>query len=226
VVAALIVLAAGVALALRAYRLGGDVPLFRLDLWHGEGALRGQIMLRREAEGSGALLVKHSQRPEVYAYDPASRSLTPAAQGAWQRAAGTVAECEKQFSPDTPPLRIDGKTYRLVDGSREVETAGKTALAVIASPSGHLAAVLSSTGARTDGTLSALAGGHPTGQRLHQTFTLPDVQPVGPAVRIPVQSDSDHLRPCWSADERFVVYYHILFYYLSVVEVDPPSTPK
>lgn len=227
VVAVLIVFAAGVALALRAYRMSGDVPLFRLDLWHdGKGSLRGQIMLRREADGSGALLVKHSQRPEVYAYDPERRSLAPAAQGAWERATGTIVECEKPFSPIEPGLRIDGKTHKLMAGSREVETAGKTPLAVTNSPSGRLVAVHSSTGAMTEGILPALAGGHPTGQRLHQTFVLPEAKPVGPTVRIPVHSDSQHFRPCWSADERFVIYHDILFYYLSVVEVDPPSTPK
>src|SRR3954468_19383959 len=105
VVAVVVVLVAGVALALRAYRMGGDVPLFKLDLWHDAGPLYGGLMLRREAESSGALLIKHSKRPEFYAYDPAKRSLAPAAQGAWERATGTVVECEKPFQSINPSLR-------------------------------------------------------------------------------------------------------------------------
>jgi len=226
VVAVVFVVVTGVALALRAYRMGGDVPLFKLDLWHDVGPLNGGLMLRREAGSSGALLIKHSKRAEVYAYDPAKRSLAPAAQGAWERATGTIVECEKPFSSINPSLRIDGKTNKLMDGTREVETAGKTVLNLSASPSGRLVAVHSSTGSTTEGLMPALAGGHPTGQRLHQTFALPEVKTVGASVRLPVQSEKDHLLPCWSADERFVVYYEILFFYLSIVEVEPPSIPK
>jgi hypothetical protein len=227
VVAVVVVLVAGVALALRAYRMGGDVPLFRLDLWRDGMPLHGQIMLRREAESSGGLLIKHSKRPEVYAYDPAKRSMSAAAQGAWERATGAIVECEKPSLPDYSVLHIDGKTLKLMNGSREVETAGKTVLALSASPRGRLVAVHSSTGSMTGGLMPALAGGHPTGQRLHQTFILPDVKPTGASVRLPVRSNDDHLQPCWSADERFVVYYdQILFFYLSIVEVEPPSTPK
>src|SRR5918912_622814 len=172
VVVAVVLLAAGVALALRAYMSAAEVPLFGLDLWHDGGPLYGRLLLRREAEGSGALLVKHSDRPEVYAYDPAGRSLAPAAAGAWERATGAVADCESQFAPDPPALRIDPETHKLRAGSREVATAGKTAVVLRASPSGRRVAVLSATGSMTEGLLPFLAGGHPTGQRLHQTLTL------------------------------------------------------
>ena len=227
VVAALIVLAAGIALALKAYRSVAEVPLFGLDLWHdGGGALYGQIMLRREAEGSGALLVKHSDRPEVYAYDPAKRRLAPAPEGAWERAAGTITECGAQRGPDYSAMHIDGTTHRLWAGSREVATAGQTVLDLRASPSGRWVAVHSTTGTIREGLFPFLANGGPTGQRLHQTFTLPGAEPIGAAVGVPVRRGGDYLTPCWSADERFVVYHHILFSYLSVVEVDLPSTPK
>jgi hypothetical protein len=227
VVAVVVVLAAGVALALRAYMSAPEVPLFGLDLWHdGGGALYGQIMLRREAEGSGALLIKHSDRSAVYAYDPAKRSLSPAPEGAWERAAGAIAECGAQRAPEYSVLHIDGQTHKLMAGSSVVETAGKTVLDVLASPSGRRVAVLSVTGTIREGLLPFLANGGPTGQRLHQTFTLTEAQPVGATVRLPVLRGRDYLTPCWSADEQFVVYHHILFHYLSVVEADPPSTPK
>jgi hypothetical protein len=225
-VAAVIILAAGIALALRAYRPVAQAPLFTLDLWQGEKALHGQMMLRREAEGSGALLIRHSERPTVYAYDPAKRSLTPADEGAWERAAGAVAECEAQAPPPYSVLHIDPETHRLLAGSREVGTAGKTALVLRASPSGRRAAVLSATGSIVEGILPFSGGSGASGQYLHQTLSLPEATPVGATVGVPVRRSGDSLTPCWSADERFVVYYHVLFFYLSIVEADPPSTPR
>jgi hypothetical protein len=226
VVAAVITLAASIALALSAYRSGAEAPMFSLDLWQGERALYGQLMLRREAEGSGALLIKHSDRSAVYVYDPAKRNLSPAPEGAWKRAAGAIAECGAQLGPEYSVLHIDGETHRLSAGSREVETAGKSVLVLRASPGGRRAAVLSATGDYGKGIIPFLGGSGASGQQLHQTFMLPEAKPVGPTVRVPVRRSRDNLIPCWSADEQFVVYHHVLYFYLSVVEADPPSTPK
>jgi hypothetical protein len=110
--------------------------MLSLDLWQGESALYCQLMLRRGAEGLGALLVRHSDRSAVYVYDPAKRNLSPAPEGAWERAAGAIAECGARLGPEYPVLHIDGKTHRLLAGSREVETAGKTVLVLRASPGG------------------------------------------------------------------------------------------
>lgn len=32
--------------------------------------------------------------------------------------------------------------------------------------------------------------------------------------------NGDSLVPCWSADDKFVIYHHVLYFYLSVVETD------
>jgi hypothetical protein len=46
-------------------------------------------------------------------------------------------------------------------------------------------------------------------------------------VRFPVRRSGHNRTPCWSADEQFIVYHHVLYFYLSVVDADPPSTlPK
>src|ERR1043165_1894647 len=126
-VAAVIILAAGIALALRAYRPAAQAPLFTLDLWQGEKALHGQMKRPRDAQGAGA------------------------------RAAGAVAECEAQAPPPYSVLHIDPETHRLLAGSREVGTAGKTALVLRASPSGRRAAVLSATGSIVEGILPSSA---------------------------------------------------------------------
>ncbi len=224
---AVAILVSSIVLALRSYHLGAEAPLFRIDLWHeGRALVTGQMMLRREAKGSGALLIKHSERATVYAYDPTKRSLAPAADGAWERAAGPVAECDAQAPPDGAVLRVDTTSHKLFAGTREVPTAGRTAIVLTASPSGRLSAALSATGSVRGSLMPFLGVGGASGQYMHQVLSLPEAAPVGEAVRVPRLSSRDNLSACWSADEQFVVYHEILFFYLSIVETGLSSTPK
>jgi hypothetical protein len=48
---------------------------------------------------------------------------------------------------------------------------------------------------------------------------MDDLKWVGAAVALPVANKSDLLTPCWTADERYVVYTDIFPYYVLVVPV-------
>jgi hypothetical protein len=68
-------------------------------------------------------------------------------------------------------------------------------------------------------------GSAASGEHYHQVISLPDAVPLGKAVQLPLQQDSDLLVPCWSADEKTVIYHEILFTYLAVVETRVPQPP-
>lgn len=214
--------AAAVALVLLAGSVmasaGGDPPLFKTPLWR----QRGSLLLRREAAGGGALLLKHSARGAVYRYSPAGRSLTPATAKEWGEAAGEVADCDRQFHPSPLVLDLDSKTRRLSARGREVRTAGRVVLDMRASPGERLVAVVSAEG-RGPGAGSVfptLGGGGGAGRHYHQLFTLPDVKAVGGPSRLPPVGEREPVTPCWSADGGFVVYTDTLFFSLTVVETN------
>ena len=214
------VVTAGVSLAMREQTTpsAADVPLLVTPLWQGEAAAYGQqLLLRRDAQASRDLLIKHSGHAGAYRYDGSTRSLTAVSDEQWTRAGGEVAECGKQGPPSTQVLRIDQLSHRLFAGSRELSVAGPVALALTESPSHRAVAVLSASGPAQPSLLPFLAAGGAAGQRFHQVVSLPDAALTG-AVRVPVQRNEDVLSGCWSADEKAIVYYHVLFAYLSVVE--------
>lgn len=227
------------ALVRRQQTAGGaaDVPLFKTAAWatYDEEEIKrelerqpgkeyqpaprpeGTLMLRRESDGGGALLLKHTARDSIYLYDPRARSLTPAPADAWQHARGRVAECGKQLPPAAAVLTVEQGADRLLAGGREIATAGRVPIKVLASPSGRWAAGLSAEGPRV-GSDGPVFGSRVKGQRYHQVLSVPDAAPAGAAVKLPFLREESPLDPCWSADEQFVVYTDMGFYSLSVVE--------
>lgn len=194
----------------------GDVPLFQVRAWE----TPGELLLHREGEERGGLLLKHSERDPVYRYDPATRSLSLAARASWERSNEQVAECALQVSPLPPGLRIEPKSDRLLTGEREIATAGRTTLALHPSPSGKWAAVVSAESGRSGSLLPFLGRGGASGQHYHQILSLSEGVLVGKPVRLPLGGENEVLRQCWSPDERYVVYADVLFFHLSVVSVD------
>jgi hypothetical protein len=226
-------------------RSGGDVPLFKTPAWatHDEEEIKrelerrpgetyqpaprpaGTLMLRRESAEGGALLLRHTARDSIYRYDPAARSLTPAPADVWQRASGRVADCGGQLPPASGALMVEQKSDRLLAGGREIATAGRVPLKVLASPSGRWAAVLSAAGPRV-GSDGPVFGSAVKGQRYHQLLSLPDAAPAGEASKLPVLREETPLDLCWSADEQFVVYADMGFFSLAIVETGLPPSSK
>ena len=199
----------------------GDVPLLKTPEWefreinHFKG---DQFMLRRETNADGALLLKRSDLETVYKYDPVQRSVTAVAETEWDNASGAIAKCTDQRLADIPSvLERNDREHKLFAGKREIRTAGKIALAELTSPSGRWAAVHSAEGPAVQSILP-FTGDLIYGQRYHEILSLPDLARVGEPVRVPVNQTRSHLYPCWSADEKFVVYTDVSFWVLVVVE--------
>lgn len=219
--AAAALLLAGALVSFDATPAGGHAPLLETPAWRRQGAL----LLRREAPG-GALLLKLDTSEVVYRYDPARRSLSPAGEAEWRRAAGRVARCAEQLQPPPQVLRVDPRVDRLLAGGREVETAGATALWLRASPGGGWAAVVSADGPKRRSLLPFIGGGGASGQHYGQVFALPGATPRGGAARLQPAGARQILTPCWSPDEEFVVYSEMFFFSLYVVETGIPPVPQ
>lgn len=183
---------------------------------------RGELSMRRENDGStGGLLLKHSVAPTIYRYEPADHALRTVDFAEWQSSTSPIASCVEQFSPDPRRLKINSDAEgKLVDASgRAIPTAGTFATMLLASPDHKRAAVLSANGPKSHSLLPFLGGPQPLGQRYHQVISTDDFKWAGTAVALPVEDQSDLLTPCWTADEKYVVYYDAVFYYLLAVPV-------
>ena len=198
----------------------GDAPLFELTEWRGLRPEYGdRFSLRRESEGAGALLMRHSRRDVVYKYDPVARTLKAVPGAEWESARGAIAECGSQF-PRANLLVTQG--HKLTLDGRELPAAGQTVLSVAESPGGGWAAVLSASGKAGTSVVPFSAGGGASGRYYHQLLSLPGASWVGTATAVPTRNEE--MIPCWSADEQFVVYRQTGFNYLSVVATELPST--
>lgn len=191
-----------------------DVPLFETPAWRSTGV----ILLRSEEEGKGALLLKHRERGAVYFYDPKTQNLSLVSTELWQKASGSIGNCELQVPPSPSKMDID-KSGKLRASDIEVATAGTTILDLRVSPSGNKVAVLSADGPKDGSILPFLGSGGVAGQHYHQLLSLPGAVPIGKPVRLPLESKKVGITVCWSPDERYVVYSDILYSHLSIVHV-------
>ena len=209
-------LSAGVYLWLKLWPEYGDVPRLRTPEWEfrgSDGYSTPLLLLRRETETGGALLLKRTGLEAVYRYDPQSRSIRAVTDAEWQNAGGPIARCLDQGHV----LRRDDREHKLFAGNREIPTAGGVAIDDRRSPSGKWVAVHSAAGPVTK---SIIPDGSYVifGQRYHEILSLPDLVRVGKPVRIPANENRGTMQPCWSADEKFVVYTDDAFWMVAVVE--------
>lgn len=203
----------------------GDVPLFQTPDWIDSGNFGINIELRREKADGGALLLKPDTKPSlIKRYDPQARTLTNVALENWEAATGAITRCEEQSKP-FGRLEIDPETGQLVDENKAVVlTKGKHVIDFVRSPSGTKAAVLSADGYRRSGSFFPVGGadGGTTGQKWHQVYSLEKRRMEPGATRIPLAEVFDNPKPCWSADDKFVVYIVPLFSSLSIVDNEQP----
>lgn len=232
VAALLFLLSLGVFVIFKIFPMGADVPLLKTPDWEGKflNQFSGeQLLLRRESEHSGALLLKRSDIETVYRYDSQKQKVDTVTVAEWERAGGPIAKCGDQrvFWAAPSALHLDDQKRRLFvrQGEREVSTAGGVPLNYQTSPSGKWVAVLSASGPKVP-SFMPLSGDVVLGPRYHQVMSLPDTVPFGSAVRVPVLSPTQVVDLCWSADEGFVVYTHPNFFSLVVVETGLHSPNK
>jgi len=225
------IIAKGITAALGLLMLGGtplcstrigshrNVALFPLPEWQNLGLQYGdELMLR--ASTNGALLLKHTRSEIVYRFEP-RQSLTAVGSTEWNRLKSSIAVCAWQ-SPPMSVLRID--SYKLFASDRPITTAGRTVLKLASAPSGKRVAVLSASGSAATSILPFVGASGASGRYYHQVMSLPEVEPVGQPVEVPMQHEYDSLIPCWSTDERYVVYHEVTFHFLSIVTTSL-STP-
>ena len=197
----------GVLFGMRLRLNRGDVPLLKTPEWEFQHLddFEGQLMLRRESEWGGALLLKRSDLETVYSYNPSTETVkaVPAAQ--WENARGPIARCRDQHLAGIHSgLRRDDREHKLFAGEREIPTAGGLVLNNRTSPSGRWAVVVSAAGPAVPSFFPF--GDLIYGQRYHEIISLPDGARVDRPIRIPVNDRNDFLEPCWTADEKTVVY--------------------
>ena len=192
-----------------------DVPLLAMRAWITTGALR----LRREADGTGGLLIKNRIWKGLYRYDPPTQRLALVPDEQWQRAHGPIAVCHAQVQPPPPLLYIDPRSDHLLTGSRQVVTVGPTPLDLRTSPAGHQVAVVSAEGRRQKAFPPFSGPGGTFGQHYLQVFTLPALQPIGVPVRLPLVSGKGFPTLCWSADGHFVVYSTLNYTRFAIVAI-------
>jgi hypothetical protein len=181
-----------------------------------------KLFIRRENDGStGGLLLKHSARDIIYLYDPASQTLHTVDIAKWKSATSPIANCEEQLPPSPKRLEIVSNDERkLVDASgRTIATAGTFTEKLTVSPDNKWVAVLSANGPKSVSLLPFLGGNQPLGQQYHQVISMDDFKWIGTAVPLPVAVKSDLLEPCWTADEKYVVYTDTFFTDVLVVPV-------
>ena len=225
-VVVVVVLSLGIYFALKVWPIGADVPILKTAAWefkdlneYGE-----ELMLRRETNEGGALLIKRTDLETVYRYDPQRSSLSAVGDAEWQKAGGPIAKCF-DYSTRKPARDVivtqNEPDHQLLIGKpsalREVPTAGGYPLQNEVSPSGRWVAVLSGTGPAIPSLLPLLGGGFILGQRYHEILSLPDTRRVSKPIRFPVSDTRDFFKLCWSADEEFVVHIYWQYNYLVVV---------
>jgi hypothetical protein len=211
-------LSLGVYVWLKIWPEYGEVARLRTPAWEYrgfDGYSTPLLMLRRETQAGGALLLKRTGLETVYRYDPPSRSIRAVTDAEWQNAGGPIAKCLDQGRP--AGLRRDDREHKLFAGDREIPTAGGVAIDEKRSPSGKWVAVHSAAGPVEK---SIIPDGSYVifGQRYHEILSLPDFVRDGNPVRIPATENRGTMQPCWSADEKFVVYSDDAFWMVAVVE--------
>jgi hypothetical protein len=136
---------------------------------------------------------------DVNAFDTTTNQLSIHPPEAWIEATGEIVTCHTQrtiltsMDQDYAMMTAASKWGEVLYASRSL--------------SKNSVAVLSFAGGRSTG-FPFLSGGAPLGPFYHQLFTAGSMLQVGPTYRWAEtkRRESEPL-PCWTNDERFVVYY-------------------
>lgn len=222
-----LLLSLGAIMTFRLWPVGADVPLFKTPDWEGKhiGELNsGHLLVRRETEAGGALLLKRIDLETVYRYDPNTRAFSAVTEHEWLNSRGAIAACvDQRATPERVRIRIDRRNHKMFAGEREVSTAAKIPLSSLTSPTGKWVAVLSATGPVVPA-LMFFSGDRVLGARHHEIISLSNMVSTGGSTQIPVPNTLTTMQLCWSADEKFVIYHDGNF--SSLVVVETPLNPS
>jgi hypothetical protein len=162
----------------------------------------------------------------VFRYDP-QRELLEGVNGKdWDTATGVLLSPGKYRGSGGLPVFIDDLLRSLRYQGAPVRTKGTYDLAfAVHSPTGRLA-VLSADGPEKDEISFGFGKRRYRGQHYHEAFSLPDLQPLGEPVAIPLKHDEDWLSMTWSPDGRFVIYYESSFRRVCIIAVERKESEK
>jgi len=215
-----------------------DVPVFVTPAACSPSLDRLDLRVRSINEDDQAILITRGKTwvpladiPDqwtVYRYDGGTRTLSAVEPVEWHKAGGSIAE----------PLggdpgyeffwrHLDGVVkYRVGPGPlQEFTTRGEYAVSLTASPNGKIICVLTADRPKRPkspgpGMVFGTLGGGYYGQHRLEMFQLPEMTPVGEAVRIPFTTVKGIDIPCWSPDGRFLVYSNYEGTKMCVIHVD------
>ncbi len=161
----------------------------------------------------------------IYRYDSKTKRLSFDVSDSWSENEGPTAISGKQH--DLPPFGeefthdLGGHTLQW---HGPVPTAAPTVLAAVRSPNEKYVASLSAEGkSKTDGIVPFSDPTVP-GRRFHEVFRASDASKVGTPVILANTTDQNNVLPCWSPDNRFVVYNDGKCEHLWIIEA--PITPS
>lgn len=233
----------------------GDVPFLETPGWKpGLGYSLGytkmsSVSLKRERETAGALFLRHENLKKYWRYDPASRTLSAAAEEDWRRATGEVRNCldppsgacniqlvtstgpwRIRYSPDRPeanfgacPLSKHPETEQLViwDPSGEDRLVPFPGDAVIdMRASPSQRMVAVHSGAGPRGSTGFSLSSTFQGHLFGQHYQQLYSLPEGEPLGKALRIPARLPRKiCWSADEAFVVYVATTFHNMIFVHI-------
>jgi hypothetical protein len=178
---------------------GGNLLLWRMTT--------GQAVARFSPEDTAS---RPACAGPVYLYTPGAFALSPVDSAVWDEADSKVCDCLAQYAAPIEPFQFSYGDTSLRHEGHLAPTKGKYVMAVVASPSRGYVAVVSADGPFDrggDGMLMFGGGRGARGTHYQELFMRTDASAVGQPIVLPWTTAHDsNLIPCWSADERYIVY--------------------
>lgn len=139
----------------------------------------------------------------IVRYTPGAEALEELPVSAWDAATGEVCDClRQQLSATLAPFTFDPPRFK----DRPIQTIGAHFQRAAASALGHYVAIVSASGELHQPLISHLGGARATGPYYQQVFRKTDGTAVGEVVRLPFSEQTDWTGPCWSNDDKYIVY--------------------
>ena len=195
--------------------------LFETKEWIGlVGGYPGGISLRITSDNNENLLLKHNNKDIVYRYDPATKQLQLVNVETWANSTGEIIDCNSQVGKEPWRIRIDRETNKLlVDNIEMKNIKGSIHLRYQFASRSDKLAVLSASGKKSSSLMPFLGEGGASGIHYSQVFSFPELVPIGSSVELPFTTEKVAFSSCWSANEKFIVYFDALNSKLAIVAV-------